>query len=70
MEAEIKMFIDAQAHRLFAEERAAELRRSIGAQEARGAAWLPRVLTTRWYSIADHRPRKIRRRTAAAGLPH
>jgi imidazolonepropionase-like amidohydrolase len=69
MEAERRMFIDAHTHRLLAEERAAELRRSMGAQEARGEAWLPRVLATFRYSIADHRTREIRRRAAATGLP-
>ena len=62
------MIIDAHTHRLLADERAAELRHSMGA--ARGEAWLPRALTALRYSIADHRPKEIRRRTAAAGLPH
>jgi len=59
------MFIDAHTHRLFADERAAELRHSMA---ARGEAWLPRALTALRHSIAD-RPKEIRRRTAAAGLP-
>ncbi len=63
------MFIDAHTHRLLAEERAAELRRSMGAQEARSDARVGRALTALWYAIADHRPGQIRRRTAAAGLP-
>ena len=62
------MFIDAHTHRLLAEERAAELRRSMRA--VRGEAWLPRALIALRYSIADRRPRQNRRRTATAGLPH
>jgi hypothetical protein len=61
------MFIDAHTHRLLAEERAAELRRSMGA--AGGPAWLPRALTALMTSITDRRPNQYRRRTAVAGLP-
>ena len=61
------MFIDAHTHRLLAQERAAELRRSMGA--ARGQAWFARALTALMTRITEHRPKVYRRRAAAAGLP-
>jgi hypothetical protein len=60
------MFIDAHTHRLVADKRAAELRRSMGA--ARGQARFPRALTALIASVTDRRPHR-HHRTAAAGLP-